>query len=193
MSFFPSMHAIAARAYEAEGRAYHDSTHLDEVLARYEEVARDVGWTQAREVYVALLFHDAVYVPGQTDNEARSADMAADAIEREGIEGIDIARVRELILLTARHGKLEAVALDADAALVLDCDMAILGAEAERYDAYERAIRTEYAAVPDEMFDMGRRRFLSSVLAGRRIYLSEYFFGRLEGRARANLTRVLGA
>ena len=187
---FAALRIVAAQAYASPGRAYHDATHLEEVLACYDVVARDAGWNQPSEVYVALLFHDAVYVPGSRDNEERSAELAAVEIRRAGLD-VDVARVMQLIRLTAKHGRHESN-VDRDAALFLDCDMAILGADADRYDAYERGIRREYAAVPEEIFEEGRTRFVSSVLAGR-IYLSEYFFTRLEARARENLLRALAA
>jgi hypothetical protein len=55
-----------------------------------------------------------------------------------GVAPDTIARVRRTILATARH---EADAEDTDAALCLDFDLAILGAEANEHDAYARAIR----------------------------------------------------
>ncbi|HET8935603.1 MAG TPA: hypothetical protein VFN67_19275 [Polyangiales bacterium] len=38
-----------------------------------------------------------------------------------------IERVRALIMLTARHGRIDGAEVDAEAALFLDCDMAIVG------------------------------------------------------------------
>lgn len=174
------------------GRAYHDETHLDEVLARYDEVAAGPGWEHPREVLLSLLFHDAVYVPGATDNEARSAELARRAIAAHLPAGaVSADRVAGLIALTARHGTLRAEELDGEAALFLDCDMAILGADEARFDAYERGIAAEYAAVPPALFRAGRRAFLERVLASPRIFFSAYFHARLEGAARANLRRAL--
>ena len=64
---------------------------------------------------------------------------------------------------------------DADLAHFLDADMAILGAPPARFDAYERAIATEFAAVPADRFRAGRARFLQRVLALPRIYETEFF------------------
>ena len=83
--------------------------------------------------------------------------------------------------------------VDADAALFLDCDMAILGAEPAAFDAYDAAIAREYHAIPAEAFRAGRRAFLQSVLALPRIFLSDYVHARLDARARANLTRAVSA
>jgi hypothetical protein len=69
---------------------------------------------------------------------------------------VDRPRVERLILLTARHGHLDAATLDVDEAHFLDCDMAILGAAPERFDAYDRGIAREYAAPPAEAYAAGR-------------------------------------
>lgn len=184
----------AVRAAHAHPpRAYHSFAHVQEVLGHVGEVTAGPGWTQPREVFLAALFHDAVYVAGATDNEAKSADLAAEAIETflRG-QGLDVARVRELILLTARHGKLKPSELDDDAAHFLDCDMAILAADAARFDAYDAAIAEEYRdAIPGFIFRFNRKRFLKRLLAAPRIYLSDFFHQRLDARARANLRRAI--
>lgn len=180
-------------AYAHPPRAYHNLGHVQAVLQHYRDVAAGPGWQQPREVALAVLYHDAIYEAGRSDNESRSAQLAMTAISRwlPG-EGIDGARVAELINLTARHGSLRAEQLDADAALFLDSDMAILGAPAAIFDAYDRGIAEEYAgSVPGFLFRINRRRFLKSVLLQPRIFFSEFFHDRYDAAARANLTRVI--
>src|SRR5688572_19594593 len=88
--------------YSGGGRAYHNLAHIEDVLRRFDEVARDVGWERPREVFLALLFHDAVYHAGASDNEVRSAQLARDAIRRWLPETeLDAAWVERLIHLTA--------------------------------------------------------------------------------------------
>lgn len=181
-------------AYGEPGRAYHNLTHVREVLSRFEAVDRDVGWRRPREVYLAALFHDAVYVPGRHDNEARSAERAREAIARwlPGV-GLDEGLVTRLILLTARHGALAPADVDEEEALFLDGDMAILGSAPATFDAYDRGIAAEYGAVPAELFAIGRRGFFERLLSAEHIFLSPYYRDRLEERARENLRRKLGA
>jgi predicted metal-dependent HD superfamily phosphohydrolase len=184
--------ASVCAAYGGAGRAYHDLRHVGEVLERYDEVARVPGWTRPAEVLLALLMHDAVYVAGRHDNEAESAALARDAVARWLPDaGLDVGRIEALILLTARHGALAPGDVDAEAALFLDCDMSILGAQPARYDAYERDVAAEYAAVPRELYAAGRRAFLERLLASPRIFLSDHFHARLDAAARANLRRAL--
>jgi len=107
--------------------------------------------------------------------------------------GVDAERVAALIALTARHGQVRGDELDADAALFLDSDMAILGAPPEVFDAYDRGIAEEYRGkVPGFLFRLNRRRFLKGVLAQPRIFFSDFFHARYDAQARENLRRVTG-
>ena len=189
------VHALEA-AYGRPPRAYHNFDHVAEVLRHYQAVADGPGWMQPVEVRLAVLYHDAIYEPGRTDNEARSAAFAREEIARwlPGA-GVDAERVAALIGLTARHGQHLPGDFDrspwaADTRHFLDCDMAILGAEPEAFDAYDRAIAAEYRGhVPGWLYRINRRRFLKALLARPRIYLSEFFHDRFDAQARANLRR----
>lgn len=186
--------ALAA-AYAQPPRVYHNIEHVHEVLAHYADVAGGPGWSRPREVFLAVLYHDAIYESGKRDNEARSARFAQDEIARHLPDaGIDAARVADLIELTARHGRVKPGEVDADAALFLDCDMAILAAAPERFDAYDKQIAQEYrGTMPAWLFRHYRRKFLKGLLGAPRIYLSEFFHTRCDAAARANLSRVLKA
>lgn len=187
-------------AYATPVRAYHSFDHVQEVLRHYLQVANGPGWAQPVEVWLAVLYHDAIYQTGRSDNEAQSALLATQHIGRWLPDaGIDAPRVAELINLTARHGRLSAgdFATDArwaDTLHFLDCDMAILGADPALFDAYDAGIAAEYRGqVPAFLFKLNRRRFLKGLLAKERIFLSDWFHQRLDAAARANLGRALGA
>ena len=182
-------------SYASPPRAYHHFGHVRALLQHAQWVAAGPGWRQPLEVYLAVLYHDAIYESGRKDNEARSAELAADAIAHWLPDaGIDVARVCELILLTARHGSLQPGDVDDEAALFLDCDMAILGAPDVVFDAYDRGVAEEYAgSVPGFLYRAGRRRFLRNLAREPRIYLSDLFHQRFDAPARANLLRVAGA
>ena len=191
------MHALEA-AYARPPRAYHDFSHVAEVLRHYDAVAAGPGWVQPREVRLAVLYHDAVYEPGRKDNETRSATFALDEIARWLPDaGVEASRVAELIELTARHGQhgpqdFGKTAVADDTRHFLDCDMAILGAEPLAFDAYDRAIAAEYRGhVPDWLFRINRRRFLKALLARPRIFLSDFFHERFDAQARSNLRRAV--
>ncbi|HEY5849778.1 MAG TPA: hypothetical protein VIT62_03305 [Lysobacter sp.] len=180
-------------AYATPPRAYHNFQHVQEVLRHYHDVAAGPGWRQPSEVALAVLYHDAIYEAGSRDNESRSAELAVTHIARWWpTAGIDAQRVTELIELTARHGSLRPGEVDDEAALFLDCDMAILGAEPAVFDAYDRGITAEYRGhVPAWLFKLNRRRFLKALLARERIYLSDFFHERYDTQARRNLRRAV--
>jgi predicted metal-dependent HD superfamily phosphohydrolase len=185
-------------AYATPPRAYHDFRHVQEVLRHFAEVSAGPGWAQPAEVYLAALYHDAIYEAGRKDNESRSADLAMAQIAQWLPEvGIDALRVAELINLTARHGQFspgdfgdDGFALDTRH--FLDCDMAILGAEPAAFDAYDHGIEEEYRDhVPAFLYRLNRKRFLKGLLARERIYLSDWFHQRYDAQARDNLRRML--
>jgi len=182
-SFWAELRAL----YATPPRHYHTFDHVLEVLGWYDEVTAGPGWDRPEEALMAVLFHDAIYRCGAADNEAQSAIAARDAIARWLLD-VDADRVAALILLTARHGALTPGQVDRDAALFLDCDMAILGAAPDDYRRYALLVAQEWAPVlPPGAFAAGRRAFLERLLASPAIYLTEMFTRRLEARARTNL------
>jgi len=194
----PEQQAALEAAYAKPPRAYHNFQHVKEVLRHYDAVAAGPGWMQPVEVHLAVLYHDAVYEAGRRDNEARSAELAVDHVARwMPNAAVNVDRVVELINLTARHGQLSPHDFDADPASAdirhfLDCDMAILGATPADFDAYDRGIAAEYRGhVPAWLFKLNRRRFLKSLLARERIFLSDFFHDRLDAQARINLRRAV--
>lgn len=195
----PAAQTDAIRAaYRTPPREYHNLSHVTEVLRHYADVAAGPGWARPVETWLAVLYHDAIYEPKRRDNEVRSASLAAQHIARWLPQAeLDVARVSWLIELTARHGQHlpEDFGSGADADDVrhfLDCDMAILGADPDVFDAYNLAIVAEYrGSVPGWLFRLNRRRFLKALLGRPRIFLSDLFHQRYDSAARANLRRVL--
>jgi predicted metal-dependent HD superfamily phosphohydrolase len=190
-------------AYAQPPRAYHHIGHVGEVLGHFAAVAQGPGWWRPREVAWAVLYHDAIYVPGRRDNETASARLALAHLQRWPPEiEIDRSSVIAMIELTARHGRLrrgdvEIASADSentdDILHFLDCDMAILAAPEARFDAYDLEIAEEYRAVPRWLYRRKRREFFRKLLDSDRIYLSDFFHQRLEALARANLLRGLAA
>ncbi len=175
-------------AYSQAHRHYHTLQHLRECLAHCEAAASLAQ--RPAEVELALWFHDAVYEPQRADNEERSAEWAWRSILAAGCEEEVAQRVQALVLATRGH---EAPAHEPDTQLLLDIDLAILGAAPARYAEYARQVRAEYAHLDDEAFRAGRQRVLSSFLGRPRIYATAAFHDALEQRARANMAGELAA
>ena len=174
-------------AWAEPQRHYHTLQHLAECLAAFEQ-------TQAlaerpAEVELALWFHDAVYDPRAHDNEAASAAWAQRALA-DAATGV-AERVAALVLATTHGAGTADAPASADAALLLDIDLSILGAPAPRFAEYESQVRAEYAFVPDDVFRTRRRAILQSFAARPLIYRTARFQRSHERAARANLARAL--
>lgn len=173
------------RAYEEPQRHYHSLQHLSECLAHFEQ-ARHLA-KQPGEVAIALWFHDAIYDVRGKDNERRSADWAIRVLASCQASQATLDRVERLIMAT-RH---DATPSDADEQLLVDIDLAILGATPERFAEYDAQVRAEYAWVPGFVYRMKRRSVLKAFLARPRLYGTDHFRARYEAQARRNLAAVL--
>ena len=171
--------------YAEPHRHYHSLQHLDEclaLLAAHHDVAE-----RPAEVALALWFHDAVYDVHAGDNEARSADWAWDALRGGGAPAGVADRVHALVMCT-RHGLPDLPPPETpDTRLLLDVDLAILGADPQRYAEYEHQIRAEYAHVPPEVFEPRRRKLMGAFLARQPLYLTAPIRAAREAQARRNL------
>jgi predicted metal-dependent HD superfamily phosphohydrolase len=172
-------------AWSEPQRHYHDQRHLRECLVRWQ------SWKdralQPGEVALALWYHDAIYQPQAGDNELRSADWAARAMREAGLDTECIDRVHALIMAT-RH---DAPAETPDAQLLVDIDLAVLGASPQRFDEYDRDVRAEYAWVPEALYRSKRREVLQGFAGRERIYQTRAAYEELEAQARANLATAI--
>lgn len=165
-------------------RRYHNLDHLAAVLAvvdRHADLAVD-----ADAVRLAAWFHDAVYDPTAGDNEERSAHLAE--AELTGRAAERAAETARLVRLTAGHGVEPG---DPNGALLADADLAILAAPPADYDRYAKAIRAEYAHVPDDAFRAGRAAILAALAELPELYRAVPERAEWDPRARANLAREL--
>lgn len=179
------LHDQLVRAWSEPHRHYHGLAHLIDCLAEFDG-ERDVA-ERAAEVELALWFHDAVYDPRSQDNEQRSADWAVRALDEAGIDPATQARVRDAILGTAGHRD----PVGPDQALLFDIDLSILGRDPAAFDAYDRAIRREYAFVPDDHYRIARTDVLRDFLGREPLFHTAPFRDQYEAQARANLRRAL--
>lgn len=192
------------QAWQTPGRHYHSLAHLGACLTLLREWARPHGLTPSEEALLglALCFHDAVYDPRRDDNEVRSAELARELLRGVGLPAGSTETVVNLVLMTAHGHVLEDVCLSRPlVSLLLDIDLAVLGADEATFAQYEQDIRQEYAWVDAERYRQGRAQVLSSFLprqAGGRsgfshVYRTEVARAQREGAAQANLRRALAA
>lgn len=174
-------------AWSEPQRHYHTLQHLEECLALFDELRTEAQ--RPHEVELALWFHDAVYDVHAHDNEARSAQWATRALEASGLEAPYCRRIHDLIMATCHT----APSTSADAALLVDIDLAILGAAPPRFAEYQRQIRAEYAWVAPHIYASKRTAILQAFLDREQIYATPVLHGRLEQRARTNLLWAVAA
>jgi predicted metal-dependent HD superfamily phosphohydrolase len=176
--------ADLARHYSHPARHYHDLQHIRNVLDT-------IAFIQAvadASVSLAGWLHDVVYDPRAHDNEERSAEYARHLLRSLGCPEALTWETARLILLTRRH---DPDPEDEAGKILVDADLAVLGAEPEEYDRYAEAIRAEYAWVPEGEYRARRSSVLEGFLARPRIFHTEAMFARCEERARENLRREL--
>lgn len=155
----PEVAALAAdleTRWGAPQRGYHDLEHLDEVLARLDEL----GAATAPAV-LAAWFHDAVYTGRPGRDERDSAALARTTLAALGTPEERADRVAALVQVTADHVPAGG---DQEAASLCDADLAVLGSTPERYARYVDGVRREYRHLPAPVFRAGRRRVLRRLL-----------------------------
>lgn len=174
-------------AHRQPHRRYHNATHVMWVLRHIAAlVAAGEPVTDVAAVQLAAMYHDVVYDPQATDNESRSAALAAAAAADLGWPAARATAVAQLVRATAAH-----VADGPDDALLIDADLAILGASPAEYTAYVHGVRTEYAHVPDAAWRTGRAQVLHRFLDRPRLFLTDTMQHERGARARANLAAEL--
>lgn len=184
--FPPAGVAAALRCHAAPARRYHGRRHVLAML----DTALAVGALPTPAQALAILFHDAVCRPGAPAgrNEAQSARLLRR--RATGLAPATVALACRIVLDTATH-----VASCKAARLVVDLDLAALGAPAAVFERHTRALRAEQrtrrSAPPDREFHRQRAAFFRRLLARPAIYRLPLPRARFEARARANLRRAL--
>ncbi|PLP61082.1 hypothetical protein CYK37_01955 [Mesorhizobium loti] len=188
----PALRTELSELYRAEDRHYHGITHIVALLSLFDEYRS--AFSDPEAVEAAIWFHDAIYDSRAKDNETRSADLARERLAGT-VSAERLSRIARMIEATATHTipEIEPEAARRDAALLLDMDLSILGTAPETFDAYEAAVRREYAWVEEPLWIAGRGAVLKTFLEREHIFHTDIFRDRLERQARENLRRSIDA
>lgn len=174
-----------AGRYSEPHRHYHNLNHVSGCLHAYDRIAHRLSDPFCIEA--SIWFHDVVYHPKSSINEAQSAEYASDFLSHTQIDPTAISEIERLIRLT-RHPSNPSTE---DEKYLIDIDLSTLGAGREQYDRYEVMIRKEYAFLPGLIYRRGRRKLLKAFIDCPYIYRTRYFRERFEIQARANIERAL--
>jgi predicted metal-dependent HD superfamily phosphohydrolase len=176
--------------YTQSHRRYHTIEHVDAVVRDAAALADElgIGGDDRLLVLLAACAHDVVYDAQPGADEKRSAAWARQRLESAGIAQPHIARVEQLVLATITHN---ADAQDWPAWVLLDADLAILGAQPDDYARYAAAVRAEFAEFDDAMWNFGRTTVLTGLRDRDRLYRTESARRRWDAAARRNITEEL--
>jgi predicted metal-dependent HD superfamily phosphohydrolase len=176
--------------YDEPHRAYHDRQHLLEMFDASITLGERLTATQA----LALLFHDAIYVPGAArgTNEMMSAQLLR--VYTASLDRTIVDAACSMVIDTAEH-----VARSAEAELVLDLDLMRLAAPPADFDRYSRQVFAEQRsliAIADDadaltFFSARRVPFFQQLLDRPWIYCTPAGRKHFEAPARANLRRAI--
>ncbi|MFK5635010.1 hypothetical protein [Ornithinimicrobium sp. LYQ103] len=184
--------SLLLRAWGQPHRRYHTVEHLHEVLAALDELAA-AGAVREDDALIARVvawFHDVHHdaratAPGS--NEHRSATMARDHLHQLGVADDVVDAVEAGVLMTADHDVSRSGSSTALVAAVHDADLWILSAPRDRYAAYRRQVREEYAHLPEGLFRDGRSAILRGFAGRERLYVTGHAHAAWTGGARANV------
>ena len=171
--------------YSQPHRAYHTLAHINQCFSVLDPLLHLAE--RPTELQLAVWFHDVVYDPRASNNEETSSNWATEAILKAGADHTSALRVAELIMATKHDG----VPIQIDEQLLVDADLAILGAPEDRFWEYERQVRQEYAWVPEPVYRQARRDVLVGFVNRATIYSTVGFREVFEVRARSNLEASL--
>lgn len=183
---------LLLKHYHEPHRRYHNLAHIYHCLTELDEISHFS--TNPKILAWAVWFHDAIYQPSlvkpfrdQSDEE-ESVDLAIGVAQKAGLNNQFCEQVRQLILVTQHFA---VTPQTSEEKLMVDIDLAILGAEPSVFDRYCQQIRAEYSFVLEELFIQGRLRILRSFLECPSIFQTKHFQNKYEHQARINLTRAI--
>lgn len=195
------------KQYEEPHRAYHNLRHIDYMF----KIAEEEGLEMCEPLEHLIYCHDAIYVPGDPNNEELSGKLAVDYYESVCQEYEDeknsfpnctlidfdwepLTYYPLIINMTKNHiidfGKEATKGFIWNwleiAQNLIDLDLAILGDSWEEYSEYSSNIRKEYQDIKGLDFDKSRIRWIDSMLERESIYYTDWGKKR-EDRSRENL------
>lgn len=180
--------------YDVNNLAYHNDAHINYMLSGWDKAKFALGMSDEEWLTgsLAIIFHDAVYVPGSKHNEADSALLALECLadERE-LSQKSKTIIFDTILDTRHDGSLPGSLISA---VVCDLDLWGLADYQGHYATYCQRIKDEFtgAGFTDLQWLAGRISFLKSMMERPTIYWSSFAAWRGES-ARQNLSMELWA
>lgn len=144
--------AVLSR-YDEKHRFYHTLNHLSEVLT----CLKQQGGLDD-ELFLAAVFHDAVYDPRATDNEEKSAELFEEEAKKTQLKPGQVNRIKQYIIDTKTHQ-----ASDKGSQLLINADLDIFNQPLNRLLDYERQIFKEFQFIEYREYQNKRIEILNSL------------------------------
>jgi predicted metal-dependent HD superfamily phosphohydrolase len=188
-------------AYQEPQRAYHDTSHIIELLEKLETYKHVVDRPDL--IVHAIIWHDAVYstfdMAGETMvhrpdavNVAASAEwfertpVAISPQDKTQIAGMVRATSGHDVRLAPNHPHYN------DTALFLDLDLSVLALPYFEFAERTMRIRQEYPHLTDQQFFLGRADFLDAYGSKETLFFNASTAAIFDPIARANMQRQAG-
>ena len=154
--------------YMEPHRVYHTLDHIYSMF----QVAQEHNIKLSDEQVLAILFHDAIYIPGRQDNEAKSAECFMEYCFNLKTVPFDADIVKTIILETKGH-----VPSIEESKIVLDLDLYGIS-QSDLFNKNSIAIKKEfqdYLKISDTEYYTNNLKWIESQLKKEKIYYSDIF------------------
>mgnify|MGYP001336116491 CR=1 FL=1 len=175
-------------------RSYHTFEHVLECIHTLVEHREHLGLSEEAFdlLVVALAYHDIVYDTGNTSaidtNEYLSAEFAKSELASLDLDEGFVEKVHLLIRQTDHKDLLHP---DYLCSVIRDIDLSGMASDYEAFAERSENIRKEYAQYDDEAFIKGRIEFMEQLIAGNKLFYTDYFSKLLTEKAINNIKRHL--
>lgn len=157
--------AEVTERYNEAHRFYHTTTHLLDVISKLGKEAETDN-----ELFLAAVYHDAVYDPKENDNEEQSAELFLEHAAQSNLQGDQKQTIKQLILDTKNH-----VASSEKSQRLIQADLSIFDAPLDKLIEYEHKIFKEFQFADYKIYQPARIKVLEKLnTAGNFSTLIEY-------------------
>ena len=165
-------------AYKEPHRKYHNTDHIESILSKIPLFveAYNVNEEEVELLTIIAWYHDVVYKPGSSWNEADSAQTLVDHF------GYDMFSDPIQTILGTKYHTDPRSFLEA---IFYDLDLADMGKDSYVENSYK--IREEFGAFSDLEWLAGRQKFLDEFLSRPFIYHTSLGYSLWEAKARENM------
>lgn len=141
------------KRYEEHHRYYHTTTHLLDVVLQLSKLDNFDD-----ELFLAAVYHDAVYDPQANDNEERSAALFLAEANNTSLNKLQLDSINRLILDTKTHKP-----SSEKSQLLINADLSILDQPLSKLIEYEHQIFKEFQFVDHKIYQPKRIEILNQL------------------------------